>query len=88
MLLSGRRATRPPPAYIDDASFDAYIERCEYFFLSRRVIHVYRTPFYPMERLGDRVVAVRAFLEEELPTRPAVAVLVKRVRTPGGSLPE
>lgn len=88
MLLSGRRATRPPPAHIDDASFDAYIERCEYFFLSRRVIHVYRTPFYPMERLGDRVVAVRAFLEEELPTRPAVAVLVKRVRTPGGSLPE
>ena len=78
-LRAGRLAYGPPPAYVDGATFDAYVERCEYFFLSLRTLYPYE-PFYPRNRLGTTLETLASFRGEGLPGNPIVAELVRVTR--------
>jgi hypothetical protein len=80
-LRAKRLAYGPPPSHVEAATFDAYVERCDYYFLSLRTLYPYE-PFYPQNRLGPNLETLATFRGGSLPGDPVVAELVWRRRAP------
>ncbi|MCH2171465.1 hypothetical protein MK489_11825 [Myxococcota bacterium] len=77
-LRSGRVGLYPPPGRVAQSTFDDYLSRCDFVFVSARVFFPYDEPFYPLNRLSGVFQEVGSRRAQGLPGRPIVARLVRR----------
>jgi hypothetical protein len=80
MLYARRPSQLPPPEVASDAAFAEGTRACDWFLLAPLAVPPYRTPYYPLDRMGAELEITVAFGEAPGGGLPVAALARRRAR--------